>query len=1415
MQAVFALAPAAVQAQTQTTRVVLSLEHFLYDLNADCGPFGFSYPEQYIEWSMVQDLRVFSGRSGILRAAPGAVIDDPRRPRQSCPPYAIGAGGDRWVPVDNLWLDGTFDSNGGPIVVTIEMFDDDGDNDQRLDLTQQNGSTVRFEIDPETHNWSSTAQEPFCNTPVAGCTDNEGQWCGGCNDAQACCNSGNFNFHRGYAFRGDGNGAGISWRVDLTRLECTARRDIDSDRDGLLDDWEIYGKDTDCDGTFDMPFNSWGANPMHKDIFIEYDACFGQRISKQGVANLKAAFAAAPVDAGGWPNPDGLPGINVHVDTGNLIDPTAHEGVDTCHDGIDNDGAMGTDAADPDCLLGTQEAAGPCDDRIDNDGTGTADIGGTCSGFDANNAEIVRVEGVRGNCADGVSNNDGDSLTDANDPQCRVGDDLGGGGSTVMCPGWGIPHITDDFLAVKATNFDPRRHGLFRYAVRWPKSGRQSKENGVINGCSNGIDDERNGLTDGNDPVCQLAREDGLTGIFPGGDCQTPGDDDGDGLANGQDPECRLVPELPSTNPGSCWDTLDNGDDLIDGADPECKAWGGYSDGKDNMAIFEDDDAATVLMHELGHTLDLHHAGATPEPNYKPNYLSVMNYVYATGIPQDPDAMMENASRVVESVGGPFGSCTDRIDNDGDGLIDALDWQCRASCRDTIDNDSDGMTGDGTIDALDPDCRGIDLENDGIAEFLKLDFSPPTTRSGRAPLMAGMHELIVRETDPFVDIDTNGDQMQDTWADALNMIRFRRWLPNNVEGTGTCRDGADHDNNGAMDYFDSFNCRLPQPIPRTIPGSPILTSYLQLPRTGERMVSNHPPALTWLPGGFDWNADGDINDSLTLDMHEDEDTSNDEDEPLAVLEDFDDWRNIKILIRERHLGGPAVSAVLDHEPSVADAVDFVKRTQPADLVLDSATARLVPNATGGATLTVDVENIEPSVAFGPVTLVVSGLPASTTVTATGGRCWSQNGETICARERMNGYEVWTLSFTLQNDLCSWASGSLNLRAQHAGGYELNPEDNTLEIEVGGSGVWSQWRQCASHWGASNYTGPSTLGTPTTVWSGSAILNTPVIDEVGDIYLADAGRNVRKIGPNGASRWTQAFSSVVRAGPALTPVGTLVVATEDGRLRGLSRVTGMELWSYPIPASVLSALVVAGDRVYAVTQFGFGLADSVFAFDINGTFLWSRQLSGPLVSAPTVGTDGTIYASVASGLFYSPAALTAVSPSGVVLWSKQLDGDARDTPVQRNGRVYVGTSTRRVYAFNAVTGAQAWMYTTPCLAFEACEISGPPVALPNSQLAVGAGGGRVHVIRDNGTSATLVRSIAASGLFLGGPRDSMVVGANNLAYVGNRNAQMRLLNLTTGTQVSLVAMQGNSVGSVALDGLGRFYVGTDAGRLYRY
>jgi uncharacterized repeat protein (TIGR01451 family) len=136
---------------------------------------------------------------------------------------------------------------------------------------------------------------------------------------------------------------------------------LDSDGDGLLDTWERDGIYIDSGGIalLDLDLPALGADPMHKDLFIELDSMPDNLPGAANIQRMKEAFASAPIGAGGRDNPDGLPGINLWVDTGGIPDPTSLEdGVGACDDGIDNgpDGLI--DFADPDCLAGDNLGGG-------------------------------------------------------------------------------------------------------------------------------------------------------------------------------------------------------------------------------------------------------------------------------------------------------------------------------------------------------------------------------------------------------------------------------------------------------------------------------------------------------------------------------------------------------------------------------------------------------------------------------------------------------------------------------------------------------------------------------------------------------------------------------------------------------------------------------------------------------------------------------------------------------------------------------------------------------------------------------------------------------------------------------------------------------------------------------------------------
>jgi hypothetical protein len=89
---------------------------------------------------------------------------------------------------------------------------------------------------------------------------------------------------------------------------------LDSDGDGLLDVWEIDGIDINHDGVVDLDLPALGADPLHKDIFVEVDFMEFHDPDGDALADVISAFANAPVN-----NPDGVDGINLHVETDEQI----------------------------------------------------------------------------------------------------------------------------------------------------------------------------------------------------------------------------------------------------------------------------------------------------------------------------------------------------------------------------------------------------------------------------------------------------------------------------------------------------------------------------------------------------------------------------------------------------------------------------------------------------------------------------------------------------------------------------------------------------------------------------------------------------------------------------------------------------------------------------------------------------------------------------------------------------------------------------------------------------------------------------------------------------------------------------------------------------------------------------------------
>lgn len=128
----------------------------------------------------------------------------------------------------------------------------------------------------------------------------------------------------------------LTW---VAQVASYASGNQDSDGDKLKDGWELHGVNG-------VPLPDYGADPLHKDLFIEADYMNGHDhlIDAAHLRDIVNVFDNAPVS-----NPDGETGINIHIDTGGAV---FGGGYDAAYD-LDGGNAVAEDAN-----LGTMDPDG-------------------------------------------------------------------------------------------------------------------------------------------------------------------------------------------------------------------------------------------------------------------------------------------------------------------------------------------------------------------------------------------------------------------------------------------------------------------------------------------------------------------------------------------------------------------------------------------------------------------------------------------------------------------------------------------------------------------------------------------------------------------------------------------------------------------------------------------------------------------------------------------------------------------------------------------------------------------------------------------------------------------------------------------------------------------------------------------------
>jgi outer membrane protein assembly factor BamB len=178
------------------------------------------------------------------------------------------------------------------------------------------------------------------------------------------------------------------------------------------------------------------------------------------------------------------------------------------------------------------------------------------------------------------------------------------------------------------------------------------------------------------------------------------------------------------------------------------------------------------------------------------------------------------------------------------------------------------------------------------------------------------------------------------------------------------------------------------------------------------------------------------------------------------------------------------------------------------------------------------------------------------------------------------------------------------------------------------------------------------------------------NDTENVYLA-AGTQVFSLDiSSGSENWRYPDKANAKiafyTNPVLTPDGQLLVPSYDTNLYSLDPTTGSQNWSFEDSSNkLIGSPLVIGEMIYQPSSDHY-----LYALDLNGKLVWSKETGGQLWAQPTTieGCDCIIVASMDHTIYSYNAS------SGSLLWqSDDLGGAMVGTPaVSAEGILYVGT-----------------------------------------------------------------------------------------------------------------------------------------------
>ncbi|HYM44999.1 MAG TPA: PQQ-binding-like beta-propeller repeat protein [Solirubrobacteraceae bacterium] len=177
----------------------------------------------------------------------------------------------------------------------------------------------------------------------------------------------------------------------------------------------------------------------------------------------------------------------------------------------------------------------------------------------------------------------------------------------------------------------------------------------------------------------------------------------------------------------------------------------------------------------------------------------------------------------------------------------------------------------------------------------------------------------------------------------------------------------------------------------------------------------------------------------------------------------------------------------------------------------------------------------------------------------------------------------------------------------------------------------------------------------------------------------------KVFPPYKRLWTHYGGSLLEFPPTLRGEDIFQLA-DDGVLSAIDKNTGRTLWQRRIGSLSASTPATVGNVVYATALARSDHVEKGAAFALDyatGRILWARDLSSPSESSPLVD-GGRVFFGSQNGTVYALSA-----HNGSVLWSYHAAGSVKASPTLSGGVLYFGDYSGHVQAISERTGGRLW------------------------------------------------------------------------------------------------------------------------------